>query len=106
MREGDYEYPKSCLQVMFRGFNYKHDFPSGVYNIEPRLGKVVETYCDFDRHGGGWTLITKSSTDINNEQGWNEDNVLSRNVNNSQSADFSIYEIIDDIKALDAGEVS
>ena len=58
MREGEYQYPKSCLEVMFRGFEDK-GYASGVYKIEPKLGKVVESYCDFDRHGGGVDLNYK-----------------------------------------------
>ena len=101
MREGNYQYPKSCLEVMFRGFE-SNGYSSGVYKIEPKPGKIVHTYCDFDRHGGGWTLVTKSSTN----NGWNKDNVLSRNIDNPNSADFSIFEVIDDIKQSDIGEVS
>ena len=58
MREGEYSYPESCLQIMHRGFQEKEVFKSGFYKIRVK-GEVVQTYCDFDRHGGGWTLVTK-----------------------------------------------
>ena len=102
IREGDYAYPTSCREVMKRSFAEKISFSSGIYKIEPKVNTIVSTVCDFDRHGGGWTLVTKSST----KTGWNKESTLTRNVNNAKSGDYSIFGLIDDLKHNDAGEVS
>ncbi|XP_057304821.1 uncharacterized protein LOC130641845 isoform X1 [Hydractinia symbiolongicarpus] len=101
IREGDYHYPKSCLEVMFRGFNGMR-FSSGVYKIEPRAGKIVETMCDFDRYAGGWTLLTKSSS----RHSWTKERVLEFNSDNAGNNEYSIFGLTDDIKNFDDGESS
>lgn len=101
MREGDYRYPQSCLEVLFRGFHQKIPYKSGVYKIEIN-GNVIETYCDLERYGGGWTLVTKSSS----RTGWTKDLALERNSNNVSSDDYSIFKYINDIKNIDPAEVS
>nr|XP_047135037.1 uncharacterized protein LOC100199215 isoform X2 [Hydra vulgaris] len=62
IREGTYSYPPSCLNLLFRGLSNSKKLESGVYEIEPTSGKVVKTYCDFDRYGGGWTLLANVVT--------------------------------------------
>lgn len=98
IREGDYIHPKSCLEIMFRGFA-QDLFTSGMYKIESPTGGLVETYCDFDRHGGGWTLLIKTV----GKGGWNAQNVLSRAYG---TKGFSIFGLYDVLKGNDAGEVS
>ena len=102
MREGDYKYPKTCFEIMARGSSEKVPYPSGIYKIEPKAGKIVQTYCDFDRHAGGWTLVTKSSS----ASGWTKEKVMEFNSDNVANNDFSIFGLVDHIKHLDDGEVS
>ena len=47
---------------MKRGLKNQIEIKNGIYKIEPTKGKIVETYCDSERHGGGWTLILKSAS--------------------------------------------
>ena len=82
---------------MFRGIK-----KSGVYKIEPSTGVLVEAFCDFDRYGGGWTLVNKITTAV----GWNTDTILQRNINNPLSDGYSILGLVDNIRTLDTGEVS
>ena len=99
MREGDYSYPSSCLEVMYRGFTMQ-PLPSGLYEIKIQ-NKVIQTYCEMDRHGGGWTLVTKAS----NRNGWNKRNSISRNTKDASEADYSIFEHVDHLKHSNPGEV-
>eukprot|EP00111_Clytia_hemisphaerica_P010409 TCONS_00030414-protein len=101
MREGKYSYPESCLQIMYRGFAEKEPFKSGIFKIQVK-GDIVQTYCDFDRHGGGWTLITKVST----TNGWTKENSILRNENDASKGDYSIFKYIDDLKFKDPAETS
>jgi len=65
----------------------------GIYTIKPGDRKI-QTFCKFDEHGGGWTLVLTSATD----NGWTRDNVKSRNTDSpSVTADFSILEMADNI---------
>ena len=101
MREGDYEYPKSCLDVLWRSFNENVPFKSDVYKIKVKEN-IIETYCDLDRYGGGWTLMTKSSS----QNVWTEEKALEFNSNNASSSEYSIFKYIDDIKQSDPAEVN
>lgn len=100
MREGDYIYPKSCLEILFRSFNEVNNYPSGIYKIQAQ-GRVLETYCDLERYGGGWTLVAKASSSGN----WTEATVLEHNTENVNSEDYSIFNFVDDIKHVDPAEV-
>ena len=65
----------------------------GIYTIKPG-DRNTQTYCKFNEHGGGWTLMLTSATD----NGWTRDNVKSRNTDSpSLTADFSILEMADKI---------
>ena len=85
---------------MQRGFTEEHVFNSGLYMIQVN-GKTVQTYCDFDRHGGGWTLVTKRSTG----SGWTTENSVLRNPNDASQNDYSIFKFVDVLKQKDAAEV-
>ena len=101
IREGSYSYPNTCFGVMQRGFNLPNKLSSGSFKIEPKKGKIVQTVCDNERYGGGWTLVTKKSS----SSGWNKDSVLERNPNDVSKNDYSIFDLVEDIKLQDAGEV-
>ena len=65
----------------------------GVYTIKTGDRKI-QTFCKFNEHGGGWTLVLTSATD----KGWTRDNVKSRNTDSpSLTSDFSILEMADKI---------
>ena len=89
------------MEIMLRGYNEKVPFSSGLYKIQPKQGKTVETFCDFDRYAGGWTLVTKAST----HSGWTKEKVIEHNSNDASQADYSIFGLIDDMKNVDDGEV-
>lgn len=101
MREGNYKYPQSCLQVLFRSFHQKLPYKSGVYKIKVK-DNIIETYCDLERYGGGWTLVLKSSSRTR----WTKDLGLERNSDSASSNEYSIFKYIDDLKHLDPAEVS
>ena len=61
----------------------------------------MEAECDSHRFGGGWTLLTKSSS----SQGWTNENILKRNSDNPQSEEYSIFSLVDHLKGSDKGEV-
>lgn len=100
MREGDFSYPASCLEIKYRGFNKNKVYPSGFYEIQPN-NEVIETYCEMDRHGGGWTLVTKAST----RTGWDIDKSVLRNEKDASKADYSIFKYVDYLKHKDPAEV-
>lgn len=65
----------------------------GIYTIKPG-DRETQTFCKFNEHGGGWTLVLTSATD----NGWTRDNVKLRNTNSpSLTSDFSILEMADEI---------
>uniref|UniRef100_A0A7M6DPA1 Uncharacterized protein n=1 Tax=Clytia hemisphaerica TaxID=252671 RepID=A0A7M6DPA1_9CNID len=101
MREGKYAYPESCLQIMHRGFQEKQTFKSGLYKIKVKE-EIVQTYCDFDRHGGGWTLVTK----VSSSNGWTKENSILRNKDDASKDDFSIFKYIDELKFKDPAEAT
>ena len=55
---------------MKRGLKNQIEIKIGIYKIEPTKGKIVETYCDSERHGGGWTLVLKSASNTK----WTKEN--------------------------------
>ena len=101
VREGDYVYPKSCVEVMFRGFGSRVEYSSGVYKIEPEPGQFVQAYCNFDRHGGGWTLLVNSS----GTAGWDATNILERNSLDGTATEYSILNHLKNLAGADSGEV-
>lgn len=101
IREGDYSTPKSCLDIMFRGFSSGTHHSTGSYKIEPTKGALVKTQCDFDRHGGGWTLLVST----HGSGGWDASNILERNMDTASADEYSIYKILPNLQAIDPGEV-
>ena len=102
IREGNYEHPRSCLEIRDRGFRDNIKYSNGVFEIEPVKGTIVETYCDFSRHGGGWTLVVKSTS----QSEWSKENARERNSEDASKAEFSIFSYIDEMKQLDVAEVN
>ncbi|XP_065647462.1 uncharacterized protein LOC100205261 isoform X2 [Hydra vulgaris] len=101
IREGTYSYPPSCLNLLFRGLSISNKFKSGIYEIEPTSGKVVKTYCDFDRYGGGWTLLANVVT-----KDWSLEKIKSSPLSQLFTADFSIAGLLENIKLKDLSEKS
>lgn len=87
---------------MYRGYHEEKPFKSGMYRIEPKPGHLVLTYCDFDRHGGGWTLLSKTT----NSTAWKDREESLKYGDLPSSEKFSILKYIDDIKQRDAAEVA
>ena len=102
IREGNDKHPRSCLEIRDRGFRDNIKYSNGMFEIEPVKGTVVETYCDFLRHGGGWTLVAKSAS----QSGWTKENAGKRNSEDVSKAEFSIFSYIDGMKQLDVAEVN
>lgn len=85
---------RSCraLKLIFK--SQRKPLYDGVYTIQPKEGVRIKTYCDFNRDGGGWTLIVTSHTNT-----WTSENVELRNENApSLREDFSILKYADLIK--------
>ena len=67
---------------------------NGVYTIQPTDDLTLNAYCDFERDGGGWTLLVSSHSNT-----WNPDNIPLRNANSPQLfEDYSILKYGDSIK--------
>ena len=101
LRESDHVYPESCLEIRHRGFHYDKLLRSGVYQIQPKRSNVVNTYCDFDRYDGGWTLILKS----NRNTQWTKEESL-ENAFDPLGNKYSIFGFVDKIKSRDPAEVN
>ena len=84
IREGDFKYPSSCQDIMNRGFK-----KNGVYKIR-QDSKIKTTYCDFERYGGGWTLVTN----VVSKTGWTVDNAKVRDSEDPLNNDYSIFGMI------------
>ena len=94
MREGPYEAPQSCRDILKRGTYAKWN-PTGVYNIKSATHGVVSTYCDMDSYGGGWTLLVTKRSKI----GWTKQNVVLRNkMKPSLFDDYSIFGLAEEMK--------
>ena len=100
MREGDLSFPSSCLDLFFRGLYALKKYPSGIYEIEPTPGSVVKTYCDQDRHGGGWTLLTNIVS-----KNWTLEKMKLYQSEKLLTEDFSIAKYLEKMKMKDLGEV-
>ena len=102
MKEGDYVYPKSCLEIKFRGMK-----TSGMYKIEPRQGHIISVYCNMNSLNGGWTLLTTFAS----KNGWVDSSGISSIEmraavsGNALVEDYSVLKYADDIKNLNPGEV-
>ena len=102
IQEGKYKHPRSCLEIRDRGFRDNIKYSNGVFEIEPVKGTIVETLRDFTRHGGGWILVAKSTS----QSEWSKENAVERNSENASKAEFSIFSYIDEMKQLDVAEVN
>ena len=67
-----------------------------MYTIKPS-DREIKTFCNFNKYGGGWTLVLTSASD----NGWTRDNVKFRNADSpSLTSDFSILEIANKITKM------
>ena len=66
------------------------------------MAKSVSTYCDFERHGGGWTLLAKTTK----KSKWDRSELSSYGKDPLRNEKFSIFGFIDDLKKGDLAEVS
>ena len=73
-----------------------------MFEIEPVKRTLVETYCDFSRPGGGWTLVVKCTS----QSEWSKENAGERNTKDASKAEFSIFSYIDEMRQLDVAEVN
>ena len=73
-----------------------------MFETELVKGTIVETYCDFLCHGGGWTLVVKSTS----QSEWSKENAGERNTEDASKAEFSIFSYIDEMRQLDIAEVN
>ncbi|XP_074614387.1 uncharacterized protein LOC141874129 [Acropora palmata] len=100
VREGPFQFPRSCMEVNFRGL-LTNPVSDGIFTIKPPGLNVVKTYCDFTTAGGPWTLLLTSKT----HRGWDKNNVKQRNVEKpSLNEDFSILGFADAIKDVDKSQ--
>ena len=73
-----------------------------MFEIELVKRTLVETYCDFSRPCGGWTLVVKSTS----QSEWSKENAGERNTEDASKAEFSIFSYIDEMRQLDVAEVN
>lgn len=89
-----YSVARSCRALKLIFESQRKPLYDGVYTIQPAEGYRTKTYCDFNRDGGGWTLIVTSHTNT-----WTAENVLLRNENSPDlRKDYSILKFADKIK--------
>ena len=75
---------------------------SGSYEIQSSSGKVVNTLCDMESFGGGWTMVLNRVSN----KGWTKATTSSRNIDNaSESEDYSILSYSKGITSLKQKEV-
>ena len=86
---------------MKRGLKNQIEIKNGIYKIEPTKGKIVETYCDSERHGGGWTLILKSASNTE----WTKENAGDMNSKDASKNEYLIFKQINHLKLLDIPDV-
>ncbi|XP_047127009.1 uncharacterized protein LOC101234350 [Hydra vulgaris] len=101
VREGDYSHPSSCLELFFRSLAGLMKYSSGVYEIEIAPGYIVKTYCDLNRHGGGWSLLANVVS-----KNWTLEKSKFYSSENLLDEDFSIIKYLEKIKIKDNGENS
>ena len=102
IQEGKYKHLRSCLEIRDRGFRDNIKYSNGVFEIELVKRTLVETYCDFSRPCGGWTLVVKSTS----QSEWSKENAGERNTEDASKAEFSIFSYIDEMRQLDVAEVN
>ena len=84
----------SCRHLQQIGQEKNHDYPDGVYKINPTGSQDIMAYCDMSRDGGGWTLLVASHTNS-----WTAQNVRVRNIDTPELyGDYSILQHADSIK--------
>nr|XP_047134262.1 uncharacterized protein LOC100206071 [Hydra vulgaris] len=101
VRKGVPSLPVSCLDIYFRSLSRANQFKSGVYEIEPFPKTIIKTYCDFDRYGGGWTLLSNVVTknwDLEKIKFFSSDQILEK--------DFSVAGWLENMKLRDRSEKS
>ena len=96
-----YSYPRTCLEIKKRGLKNQIEIRNGIYKIQPTKGKIVEKYCDFERHGGGWTLVLKSASNTE----WTKENAGDMNSSDASKNEYFIFQMINHLKLLDVAEV-
>ena len=102
MREGNYKMPFSCMEIRLRKMELGQKLKSGSYEIQSSSGKVINTLCDMESFGGGWTMVLNRVSN----KGWTKATTSSRNIDNaSESEDYSILSCSKGITSLKQKEV-